>query len=281
VTHTPQTAQRAGTHPGLVERAPASATLLAAVVQYEALHADCVGEAVAANVATHVRFVERVGAEGARLVLFPELSLTGYQLKAFAEPELPERPSPWLNEGDARLRPLQEACARTKTTAIVGAPWREADFTPRLASLVIGPDGTIRPVYKTHLHGAERQLFVAGAGPGVITVDGWRIALAVCADAAYPAHAAAAAEAKADVYAVSALYARGEELRLGLHMGARSMDHRMFGLLANLGGQTPLGTSCGLSGAWGPDGASMVQVKGIDTEIVMADLELSRLDHYR
>ncbi len=255
--------------------------MLTAVVQYEALPADCEGEAVAANVATHVGFVERARAEGARFVLFPELSLTGYELDALAAAASPGHPGPWLTDHDARLQPLQEACIRTGTTVVVGAPWREPDLTPRLASLVIGPDGTIRPVFKTHLHGAEGKLFVAGAGPGVITVDGWRIALAVCADAAHPSHAAAAADAQADVYAVSALYTRGEELRLGLHMGARSMDHRLFGLLANLGGETPLGTSCGLSGAWGPDGASVVQVKGVGTEIVMAELELSRLNHYR
>ncbi len=257
------------------------ADLLAAVVQYEALPAESVGEAVAANVSAHVGLVERAQAEGARFVLFPELSLTGYELSALAAAESPDHPSPWLTEHDARLQPLQDVCARTQTTAVVGVPWREAGLTPRLASLVIGPDRTIRPVFKTHLHGAEGELFVAGAGPGVITVDGWRIALAVCADAAHPSHAAAAAAAQADVYAVSALYTHGEELRLGLHLGARSMDHRLFGLLANLGGETPLGTSCGLSGAWGPDGASMVQVKGIATEIVMAELELSRLNHYR
>jgi hypothetical protein len=36
------------------------------------------------------------------------------------------------------------------------------------------------------------------------------------------------------VYAVSAVYVH----RLGLHLGARSMDHRMFGVLANAPGPT-------------------------------------------
>ncbi|WP_364305535.1 carbon-nitrogen hydrolase family protein [Paenarthrobacter nitroguajacolicus] len=281
MSNPPQTAQRPASRPQPVQGTPTSDTLLVAVVQYEALHAECVGEAVAVNVAAHIELVERAHADGARLVLFPELSLTGYELTALAAAGSPGRPSPWLAEQDARLRPLQEACARTKTTVVAGVAWREADFTPRLASLVIGPDGTMRPVFKTHLHGAERELFVPGSGPGMVMVDGWRIALAICADAAHPTHAAAAAAAEADVYAVSALYTRGEELRLGLHLGARSMDHRMFGLLANLGGETPLGTSCGLSGTWGPDGASAVQVKGVGTEITVATLERSRLDRYR
>ncbi len=259
----------------------------AAVVQYEALLPGAGGEAVEANVAAHVVLVEQAHARGARLVLFPELSLTGYDLSVFGgsvadgQPAQHGQPSPWLSDGDTRLQPLRDACVRTQTTAIIGAAWRAADHTPRLASLIIGPDGAVTAVFKTHLHGAEHELFVRGSGPGIVDIDGWRVALAVCADAAYPTHAGAAAEAKADVYAVSALYSIGDELRLGLHMGARSMDHRMFGLLANLGGQTPLGASCGLSGAWGPDGAVLTQVAGTGTEVAVVALDRSRLHAYR
>ncbi|MGO4147004.1 carbon-nitrogen hydrolase family protein [Paenarthrobacter sp. YAF11_1] len=267
--------------------------LRAAVVQYEALlpgagaGAGAGGAAVEANVAAHVVLVEQACKRGARLVLFPELSLTGYELTAFEVPGEAGSPSQagqqsaWLTDGDPRLRPLQDVCARTGAVVVVGAGWREADQTPRLASLIVGPDGAVKPVFKTHLHGPERELFVPGSGPVVVDVHGWRVAFAVCADAAHPAHAVAAAEAKADVYAVSALYTRGDELRLGLHLGARSMDHRMFGLLANLGGKTSLGPSCGLSGGWSPDGAALVRAAGTGTEVAMVSLDRSRLDAYR
>ncbi|MGF6835366.1 putative amidohydrolase [Paenarthrobacter sp. TE4293] len=284
-THLPAQAPVAVPRPA--EEGSAAATLRAAVVQYEALLSGTGAVSVEANVAAHVVLVEQAHALGARLVLFPELSLTGYDLEAFGGPGASSRPtplgppSPWLSDDDARLQPLRDVCARTKTTAVIGAAWRAADQTPRLASLIIGPDGSVRPVFKTHLHGAERDLFVPGSGPEIVDVDGWRVAFAVCADAAYPTHAGAAADAKADVYAVSALYTGGEELRLGLHMGARSMDHRMFGLLANLGGETPLGASCGLSGAWGPDGAAVARAAGTGTEIAMVTLGRSRLLAYR
>ncbi|WP_253469221.1 carbon-nitrogen hydrolase family protein [Paenarthrobacter sp. A20] len=277
----PSEAMPVETKPRPGEEPSAAATLLAAVVQYEALLPGVGGEAVEANVAAHVALVEQAHARGARLVLFPELSLTGYELGVLEGTGPSGRPSPWLSDGDTRLQPLRDVCARTQTTAIIGAAWREADQTPRLASLIIGPDGTVKAVFKTHLHGAERELFVRGSGPGIVDIDGWRVALAVCADAAYPTHAGAAAEAKADVYAVSALYSSGDELRLGLHMGARSMDHRIFGLLANLGGQTPLGASCGLSGAWGPDGAALAQAAGTGTEVAVVALDRSRLHAYR
>jgi predicted amidohydrolase len=194
---------------------------------------------------------------------------------------------------DHRLDPIREICRRTGITAVVGAPFRDRDGTPRLASLAVHPNGAEEAGFKTHLHGEEQSLFEAGPGfeqgrgfeggqePLMLDVDGWKVALAICFDAAHPAHSGAAAAAGADVYAVSALYTQEEGHRLGLHLGARAMDNRMYGVLANLGGRTPLGPSCGLSGFWGPDGLPMQQAGGTGTEVVTAVLRRGSLDRYR
>lgn len=230
---------------------------------------------VAANVPEHVRLIEDADSHGARLVVFPELSLTGYNLPLLQSAE------EWIVPGDARLDPVREICRRTGVTAVVGAALREAAGTPRLASVVVHPDGSEEAGFKTHLHGEEAVLFTAGPGPAVLEVDGWKVALAICFDAAHPVHSGNAADAGADLYAVSALYTQGEGVRLGLHLGARAMDNRMYTLLANLGGQTPLGPSCGLSGFWGPDGLVMQHASGTGTEVVTAVLRRGALDRYR
>ncbi|OFI36867.1 hydrolase [Arthrobacter sp. SW1] len=244
-----------------------------AAVQYEPLDGG-----ISANVPGHVRHLVDAHSMGARLVLFPELSLTGYELELLAADG---GDGAWLVPGDERLAPLREACSQTGTTAVVGAALRDNDGTPRLASVVIGPDGEEQPVFKTYLHGAERELFEPGDGPALLELDGWKIALAICFDAAVPAHAQAAADAGADIYAVSAVYVEGEEHRLGLHLGSRAMDHRMFGILANLGGETGIGSSCGLSGTWGPDGLAVSQTAGNGSAIALATLEPKALLTYR
>jgi predicted amidohydrolase len=147
--------------------------------------------------------------------------------------------------------------------------------------LALHPNGDADVGFKTHLHGDEESLFAAGPGPAVLDVDGWKIALAICFDAAHPGHSGAAADAGADVYAVSALYTEGEGHRLGLHLGARAMDNRIYTALANLGGRTPVGPSCGLSGFWGPDGLPMQHASGTGTEVVTAVLRRGPLDRYR
>jgi predicted amidohydrolase len=243
--------------------------LTLSAIQYTALDGG-----IAANVAEHIRLIEDAADHGARLVVFPELSLTGYDLEGLVDPER------WVTAADPRLDGLREICRRTGITAVVGAPLREADGTPRLAALALHPGGELEAGYKVWLHGPERQSFRPGDRTVVLDLDGWRIALAICFDTARPVHAREAAEAGADIYAVSALYAAGEDHRLALHLGARAMDHRMFSVLANLGGSTVFGPSAGGSGFWGPDGLVIRQAAGTGTEVVTATLQHDVLDRY-
>jgi 5-aminopentanamidase len=245
-------------------------TLPAAAIQYQPLAGG-----ITANAAEHVRLIEDADDHGSRLVVFPELSLTGYRL------DLLDHSDSWLTPDDERLGDVREVCRRTGITAVVGAAYRESGGAPRLASLAVHPDGSTHTAFKAHLHGREQELFTPGEGVTLIDVDGWRIALALCLDASVPAHAADAAAENADVYCLSALYTQEDEHRLGLHLGARAMDHRMFTLLANLGGRSTLGESCGLSGFWGPDGYPLKQAAGTRTEIVPCMLQRSRLEKYR
>ena len=244
--------------------------LTVSAIQYQALDGGIVP-----NASEHVRLIEDAASHGSRLVVFPELSLTGYNLP------LLEAPDHWLGANDQRLGYIREICRRTGITAVVGSAYREPDGTPRLASLAIHPEGSTETAFKTHLHGQEKDIFEAGEGAVLVELDGWKIALAICFDAAVPAHSTDAAGAGADAYAVSAVYTREEEHRLGLHLGARAMDNRMFGILANLGGTTPLGPSCGLSGFWGPDGLLMKRAAGTGTEVITAILQRSALRKFR
>jgi predicted amidohydrolase len=244
--------------------------LTVSAIQYQALDGG-----IAPNAMEHVRLIEDAESHGARLVVFPELSLTGYNLALLEHPDF------WLEPADRRLGDIREICRRTGITAVVGGAYREADGTPRLASLAIHPEGRTQEGFKTHLHGHEQDIFTAGDAAVLLELDGWKIALAICFDAAVPAHSTEAAGAGADAYAVSAAYTRDEEHRLGLHLGARAMDNRMFGILANLGGTTTLGPFAGLSGFWGPDGLMMKKAAGTGTEVVTAILQRSALRKYR
>lgn len=247
-----------------------SAELTVAAVQYESSQGG-----IAANIDGHVQALEDADGHGARIAVFPELSLIGYDLSQLDDDAC------WLTNPSSQLAEVQAACEDMGIIAALGAAVREPDGTPRLASVLIRP-GTIPLIApKTHVHGAEQHYFEPGSGPTLVEVDGWNIALAVCFDVAKPSHAAEAAASGADVYAASAVYVVGEERRLDLHFGARAMDSRFFALLANAAGRTSLGPSCGGSGVWGPDGHRMAHARGTGSEVVSALLFRSMLDRYR
>src|SRR5256885_4498997 len=116
--------------------------LLRAVAQPE-----CVPYDVAANALAHA---EIVGRAGARVVVFPELSLTGYELDA-----------PPLTADDPRLAPLVEACRETGSLALAGAP----GSSPYLG--LPGPASAPSPVRSQTIPGGRRapSPYAPGAPP--------------------------------------------------------------------------------------------------------------------
>ncbi|WP_211363393.1 carbon-nitrogen hydrolase family protein [Saccharothrix saharensis] len=213
-------------------------------------------------------------AAGADLLLFPLLSLTGYDLRRLAE-----RAS-WATPDDPRLDVVREASRAHGVTTVVGAAWSAPDGRRLLASVALLPDGGVEVAGKQYLSRAERDLFEPGEPAPPLDVRGWRVALAVCFDAAAPEHALEMARRGADVYAVSALYTDGQERRLDVHPAARAMDHRMYALVANLAGAGPGWRSCGGSGVWHPDGRRLVEA-GTGPRVVTARLARAELERLR
>ncbi|HSN34946.1 MAG TPA: carbon-nitrogen hydrolase family protein, partial [Arthrobacter sp.] len=272
--------------------------LTLSAIQYTALDGG-----LAANVPEHIRLIEDAESHGARLVIFPELSLTGYGREGL------EEPGSWVTGGDGRLDGLREICRRTGITAVVGAPAREADGTPRLATLALHPNGGLDSGFRAWRYGREQPSVSVGGQPVMLDLDGWRIAVAGWPDIARldlsrpglgflnivspaeggpdkvgPAavHAGpgspAEARAGADICAVPALCTAGTDQPPAVHPGALARDNRMFSLLANLGGTTDFGPSAGGSGVWGPDGLVIRQAAGTGTEVLTVTLEYGVLD---
>ncbi|MER7956390.1 carbon-nitrogen hydrolase family protein [Streptomyces sp. NPDC096030] len=203
-----------------------------------------------ANVRTTAGLVRRAGAEGARVVVLPELALTGY------EPTLIQRnPALHLTEDDGRLDPVREACRAAGAAAVVNGPVRMAGGRPPgLTSLVLGPDGGLLARYdKTRLYGFENEVFTAGTADGRFTLDGTRFALATCYDNRFPEFAERAAGDGCTVYLASSVLTAGNDSFETVYP-ARARDFGLYVAMANVFGESEEGTCEGHSGVWGPDG---------------------------
>lgn len=201
---------------------------------------------VAANAVEHAAAVR---AAQARVVVFPELSLTGYQLDA-----------PAITPGDSRLAPLAQACAETGTLALAGAPVWDVAGHAYIATLAFDGDGARVAYRKVHVHESEER-FSPGDGTAVVEVDGWRLGLAICRDTRFAEHDAATAELGMDVYVASVLdHAR--DAHVPAERARRvAADRGVWVATASFAGSTGGGfdQAAGGSGIWSPDGTALAE----------------------
>jgi len=216
----------------------------------------CVPYDVAANAATHAATVR---AADARVVVFPELSLTGYELDA-----------PAIALDDPRLAPIVAACAETGSLALVGAPVDGEDGRTHIAILAVDGGGTTVAYRKMHPGGAEPGRFSPGGEPAVLDVDGWRLGLAICRDTGIPRHAADTAARGMDAYVAGVLEAEEDAAVPGERARRIAADHGVWVAMASFAGSTGGGyaRAAGCSGIWSPHGVVVAQA-GPETGVVV------------
>ncbi|MEU7030695.1 carbon-nitrogen hydrolase family protein [Streptomyces sp. NPDC046275] len=222
---------------------------------------------VAANVETMAALVRAAGAEGARVVVFAELSLTGY------EPSLiRDTPELVLAEDDPRLEPLREACRAVSAAAVVNGPVAGPGSRPGITSLVIGPDGALLARYdKRHLYGVEAEVFAPGAVDGRFALDGVRFALATCYDNRFPELAERAAADGCAVYLASSVLGADNDSFTAVYP-VRARDFGLYVVLGNVLGANEDGEGAGLAGAWGPDGERLADAGPDAPGFVLAEV---------
>ena len=132
---------------------------------------------IAGNVTRAKQCIEEAKAQGAGLLLFPELALTGYPPE-----DLLLRPG-FMSQGRAALESLMGDVHGIDV--VIGHPWVEEGKTFNAASWL--KDGKlIGRYFKNELpnYGVfdERRYFSAGSEPLVIDVDGLKVGVIICED---------------------------------------------------------------------------------------------------
>jgi predicted amidohydrolase len=217
---------------------------------------------LAANAHRHADAVDEARA---RVVVFPELSLTGYELDAAP-----------VALDDPALAPLIEACDRTGSLALAGAVVAEGDGQEHIAVVAVDETSTRigpRVVYrKMWLAEAEAERFGAGTRPGLIEVDGWRLGLAVCRDTGIADHAAATAALGIDVYAAGVLERAADRDVQPDRARRVAANHGVWVAMASYAGSAGGGydPAAGGSGIWRPDGSEAARAGDAPGEVVTA-----------
>ena len=203
----------------------------------------------ALNLDKHLEFIRRAADESADLIVFPELSLTGY------EPELAKRLA--LELADHQLTSLQQLCDEARISVCAGMPTiGEAGI--QIGMLIFRP-GLAREVYiKKYLHADEEPYFVGGEHYTGMLGPEENIAPAICYELSVNAHTESAAQKGAEFYLTSVAKNQKGITDASRRLAEIARQYKMTALMCNCigpcDGFLAAGGSRHLEYQWGIDG---------------------------
>lgn len=220
------------------------------------------------NIARHRGFVATAVAHHADLILFPELSLTGY------EPALAQKLA--LPPTDPRLDVFQTLADAGSITIAVGAPTQSTPL-PGISLLIFQPGQPRRMYTKQFLHADENPFFTPGPTTTARLGLQNEAALAICYELSVPQHAKAAAEQGAEIYLASvAKFARGIAAAHG-RLAQIAQTYGMVSLMVNCVGLADGEWCAGQSAVWNRDGQRLAQLDGQNEGMLIYDTKTASI----
>jgi len=197
------------------------------------------------NISTHLRAIEKASELGVSYLVFPELSLTGY------EPELAAELA--FSSDDLRLQPLIDSAIQNNINIGVGAPL-QSNGLPKIGLIIISQSGTVDVYEKMHLHSGEEAYFNKGENHNLITIGNTKIANAICADTNNTNHVHTSSELGAAVYIAGVLITAGGYDSDTALMAGYANKYNMLVAMANHNQPTGNWTPIGKSAIWSNKG---------------------------
>ncbi|MEU6124787.1 carbon-nitrogen hydrolase family protein [Streptomyces sp. NPDC047123] len=222
---------------------------------------------VAENLKALDQAAGRAAAQGAGLLVAPELFLTGYaigdDIARLAEPA----------DGTS-AGAVAEIAARHGVGVVYGYPERAGERVFNSAQLV-GPDGARLANYrKTHLFGGfERDSFTPGDQAVVqAELGGVRVGLMICYDVEFPENVRAHALAGTDLLVVPTAQMHPFQFVAESVVPVRAFENQMYVAYVNRVGPEGEFEFVGLSTLAGPDGVARARA-GRAEELVVGDVD--------
>ena len=191
------------------------------------------------NLGKYVEFIDRASAVGARLLVFPEVSLQGYLSSTEAQlskeelerlhsnAELVPGPSTELLAKLSRERNLYIAFGMVeKVAALAGTRLYNA-------AVLIGPEGLVGVHRKIHLIGNERDVFSPGHAFSTFSTNVGRIGILICRDQAFPEANRVLALQGAEIMLLIAAWGAPWAHRYDVFTRSRAMENQRWYVTSN------------------------------------------------
>jgi predicted amidohydrolase len=215
-------------------------------------------------------------AQGADILLLPEMFLSGYNIGAECARALAQMPYGEVIDRVAGI-------ARDHAIALCfGYPELVGDQVAN-AAMLIGPDGRILLNYrKTHLFGTlDRDMFACeGEGYPTVSFNGFTIGLLICYDIEFPEPARLLAVQNADLILVPTSLMPPYDIVADRIIPVRAYENQLYVAYCNRSGAENDLPYIGKSHICGPGGATLAQA-GRGEEMLIASLSRAQIDEVR
>jgi N-carbamoylputrescine amidase len=224
----------------------------------------------AENLARMETWVASAREEGAVIVCFPELNVTGYGTGLEV--------SDWAAEIRGGIaEPLTAMAARHEAVILAGLVERGASGRLHASHVVVSPAGPIGVYRKLHLAPPEKKIFTPGDRIPLFEAAGVRFGIQLCYDAHFPELSTRMALDGAEVIFFPHASPRGtpeEKLSSWMrHLPARAFDNGLFVVACNQAGENGTGlTFPGVAMAIGPDGRILAEHRSGEEGLLVVDL---------
>jgi predicted amidohydrolase len=218
---------------------------------------------ISTNIATHCRFMELAGEAGVDVLVFPQLSLTGYLLDQLGSLQ--------ISAQDPRLDPMRYLARIKNLITVVGVPLAGVEGKlAHIGAMILFPDGSTACYFKQHLHAHE----VRFVGPGVPSslrypLHDESFSLGICPDLTHAQHVRGVSAIGTSMYLAGGLISDEDyETDIG-HLQRHLERYGIAALLANHGSSSGGYGSAGKSAIWAQDGSLVVAAEGGGSYLVL------------
>ena len=230
-----------------------------AIAQIEAIKGN-----IEKNIENHLKWIKQAILNNADMVVFPELSLTGY------EPDLAD--SLATNQDDTRLDVMQSLSDKNGITIGVGLPTRK-EGNVFVSMIIIQPYKERITYSKQYLYPPEKSIFTAGKNPLVLNFETEVVSPAICYETSNKAHCEYASQNNATIYIASVLSSVGgidAELK---KLSDIAKNKNMVTFMANYVGKSGGYECAGKSSVWDTTGKLIGQLETGTEGILIYDTE--------
>jgi len=227
---------------------------------------------IESNISNHILWIEKAVNLQADLVVFSELSLTGF------EPELAG--SLAVDLEDPRLDEFQQISDLKGIAIGVGAPTK---FNSEiLISMIIFQPNRSRTVYsKQMLHDDELPYFSTGNEQIILDIQNTKIAPAICYESLQPKHASDAKQLGADVYLASVAKPQNGIEKANICYPITAQKHIIPVLMVNCIGSCDNFMSVGQTSIWDKKGTIISQLDNENEGLLLFDTETNQVEKVR